>query len=177
MLPLQFLDLRFLPSIHARFAQDGFQQLSNTLPKALRSLFQVIQHLAKGLVGLAKAKCYHYLLAVLQIRSDQMQLDFTLLQPNFAGRLLAMRSRAFLSSAPPPLVNFTSFTCQKSSAKGPQLLKSLLRPCAACLKLLSSLLRPCASLLSLLAVIFHFTKKNFLSFEIISELLAHPVWN
>ena len=33
------------------------------------------------------------------------------------------------------------------------------------------------ALRSLLANIFHFAKKTFLIFEIISELLAHPVWH
>ena len=55
---------------------------------ALRSLFQIIKDLAKGL---AKAKGYHSLLALLHIRSDQMQFLFILLQPNLAERVPAER--------------------------------------------------------------------------------------
>ena len=64
----------------------------------LRSLFQIIEHPAKGL---AKAKGCQFLLALLHIRSDQMQFLFILLQPNLAERVPPERPwRAYMPNSP-----------------------------------------------------------------------------
>ena len=70
-----------------------------TMPTALRSMFQFITPLAKGL---AKTQCQYCLLALLQVRSDQMPFKMTLLQLNFAETAddkLDKHSRASLSSS------------------------------------------------------------------------------